>query len=199
MMPTILLHVAATTRSWIPFTLVALLVCAGCREQEPPPLDLSADTTHAAMRSLSEVLRQTEQHDSLLQALARAGLDDKIRHGGPLTIFAPTDRAFRQSDLRLDTLDGSDTLRTVLNLHLARGRYDTLSVDDSLRIASIAGVPLTLREDRAGLRVEGRRIHQSYAAGDGIVHVIHSLLELPAPDTSNGASLSDVRQPNGQP
>ena len=35
--------------------------------------------------------------------LSEAGMDDKIREGGPFTIFAPTDKAFNQF---LDQLGG---------------------------------------------------------------------------------------------
>ena len=133
-------------------------------------------------------MRRTDNLDSFIVALERTELADEVAQAGPYTVFAPTNTAFSQIPTRLDTLyfTGSvDSLRMLVQLHLAYGRYDLPDItQDSLQISTLAQIPVTLKRSDSTLLVNSKPVTRSIETQNGILHLVPTLLSPPLPDTS---------------
>lgn len=88
------------------------------------PPSAVADETKDIPTNASE----TGIHDSLVAALAHAGLVTPLEGDGPFTVFAPTDDAFTAAGIDLSTFDTDEenaTLVDILTYHVVVG--ETLS------------------------------------------------------------------------
>ena len=65
-----------------------------------PPVVIADDT-----QDIPTNAQNTGVHDSLVAALAQAGLVDDLQAQGPFTVFAPTDDAFAAAGIDLTTFD----------------------------------------------------------------------------------------------
>ena len=86
-------------------------------------------------------------HNSLVAALAHAGLVATLEGAGPFTVFAPTDQAFDDllTELGIQSLSDIDepTLSSTLTYHVV-GEKNALSTDlsDNLQLNTLGG-PVT--------------------------------------------------------
>ena len=136
-------------------------------------------------------MQRTDNLDSFIVALERTQLADEVAYAGPYTVFAPTNAAFSQVSTRLDTLyftGSADTLRELVALHLAYGRYDASDItEDSLQISTLAQIPITLKRSDSTLVVNDESVTRSIETQNGILHLVPTLLHPPLPDTSEPA------------
>lgn len=74
------------------------------------------------------------------RALAASGYGDVIQHGGPYTIFAPTDAAFSHAEARA-YLDADENLpRAVIGNHIAAGKVASARfIGKRIRAMTLAG------------------------------------------------------------
>ncbi|MEK9694585.1 MAG: fasciclin domain-containing protein, partial [Candidatus Poseidoniales archaeon] len=102
---------------------ISLLVILALMTVMLPPSAV-ADETKDIPTNASE----TGIHDSLVAALAHAGLVTALEGDGPFTVFAPTDDAFTAAGIDLSTFDTDEenaTLVDILTYHVVVG--ETLS------------------------------------------------------------------------
>ena len=77
---------------------------------------------------------KSNDHETLVAAVKAAGLVDTLASGGPFTVFAPTDAAFRK--LPAGTVDtllqpiNRDQLRAVLTYHVVPGKVTSAQLVD---------------------------------------------------------------------
>jgi len=119
------------------------------------------------------------QFNTLLAAAKAAGLVDALKGKGPLTVFAPTDKAF--ASLPAGTVedllrpDNKDRLAAILKYHVVAGEV-TLG---GRQVKTLQGGQVDIRPAN-GLRVdEAKVLLADVRATNGIVHVIDRVL-LPA-------------------
>ena len=164
---------------------VALQGCGeGTQRQDIP----SVDTSNTLTMSLMEVAHRTQGAPSFLAAMRRTGLAARLEEEGPYTLFLPS-RAPRFGYMyRADSVAENarrDSLRMLLDLHLVRGRTQPSGIGDSIRVSSVAEIPLTLRRHgQNAYSVEEIDITRTIQAQNGTVHLILRPLRLPAPDTA---------------
>ncbi len=76
-------------------------------------------------------------HTTLVAAVKAAGLVDALRSKGPLTVFAPTNGAFKLlADGTVETLlkpENKDTLTKVLTYHVIAGLYDSKALKAGIK------------------------------------------------------------------
>lgn len=76
-------------------------------------------------------------HTTLVAAVKAAGLVDTLHGKGPLTVFAPTNAAFKLlPDGTVDTLlkpENKDMLTKVLTYHVVGGLYDSKAIKAGIR------------------------------------------------------------------
>ena len=81
-----------------------------------PPVVIADDT-----QDIPTNAQNTGVHDSLVVALAHAGLVEALQGQGPFTVFAPTDDAFAAAGIDLTTFDTEEenaTLVDILTYHV---------------------------------------------------------------------------------
>ncbi|MEM6648326.1 MAG: fasciclin domain-containing protein [Bacteroidota bacterium] len=123
-----------------------------------------------------EVAQDAGQFQTLLAAAEAAGLVATLKGDGPLTVFAPTDKAFERLPAgtvqRLLRPENRSELRALLTYHVVPGRIRArdLLQQNSARTVNGGRVPF-------GLRINGANVIQAdVRASNGIIHVIDAVL-----------------------
>jgi len=151
-------------------------------QDEPPPLpldDLSRTTESQQMDSLLRVAKAVPDLKIFLELARGAGLEQTLRIQGPLTVFAPTDAAFR--DLPSHELDAlrrdPPRCRKFLLQHMVRLRYPSNFIVGEMKLPSLGMTLIMLKKDHAGLKVNDRRaVKVDLVAANGTLHVVDRLL-----------------------
>ena len=130
------------------------------------------------MKSIIDVVTQTNNFRILLSALSSAALIDMLRAPGQYTVFAPTDEALRK--LPAGALDAmfkdKGTLRPFLCNHIMSG---ALAANDILPgvLKPIEGTPLRASLDGSRILVNGVAIVQAdMRASNGVVLAVGEAL-----------------------
>jgi uncharacterized surface protein with fasciclin (FAS1) repeats len=120
--------------------------------------------------SVVAVAKRAGGFSTLLTAVETAGLTALLEGEGPITLFAPTDAAFK--DLPEGTLESlladKEKLIAVLKYHLVAGRVTSTDVLTSrtLKTAADQDIPTANPSvTRTGVR-----------AGNGVIHVVDKVL-----------------------
>lgn len=125
------------------------------------------------------------QFVSLLQS---AGIEEKLRAGGPFTIFAPTDDAF--ATFSPDITNNPELLFDVLLYHIFDGKLTSGDLANQIFITTLLGDDLAVTIDGADIRLDDSVIiTRDLDATNGVVHIIDTVLIPP----SSGL----IRAPNG--
>ena len=133
------------------------------------------------------VAQQTGIHESLVAALAAADLVTALQAEGPFTVFAPTDEAFANAGIDLESFDTEEELAALSNIllyHVVAGT--TLSTD----LADGANTVTTLNTDELTITVSDGAVTvgaeaaivtiADVTASNGVIHVIDKVLMPPA-------------------
>ena len=139
------------------------------------------------------IAQQTGIHDSLVAALAAADLVTALQAEGPFTVFAPTDQAFADAGIDLDSFDSEEEIAALSNIllyHVVAGA--TLSTD----LADGANTVTTLNTDELTITVSDGAVTvgadaanvtiADVTASNGVIHVIDKVLTPPLPDPFEG-------------
>jgi uncharacterized surface protein with fasciclin (FAS1) repeats len=114
-----------------------------------------------------------------MSAVDAAGLNSLLERDGPLTVFAPTDRAFgKLSETALTELLGDKTLlANVLSHHIIAGRVRAPRQDDPRTALPKFGDDLKLTSETGNYFVDGARIVKTnIRASNGVIHAIDTVL-----------------------
>ncbi|WP_375447869.1 fasciclin domain-containing protein [uncultured Fibrella sp.] len=161
--------------------LVLLTLITGCQK--------TADPIDAQPKTVSDVLTETASFSLLKAAIQQAGLNDALKATN-LTIFAPTDDAFKAKGYTtpesLQALS-ADALRNLLRYHLVNGIVTTktpeLAAASNLPVEASNTSVLYLTNSSTGFFVNGGKITKAdQVVANGVVHTIGSLLLPPSSD-----------------
>ena len=124
-------------------------------------------------------------HTTLVAAVKAAGLVDALKGKGPMTVFAPTNAAFKLlPEGTVETLlkpENKDTLTKILTYHVVAGLYDTKAL-------------------KAGIRKGGGMFSLKSLSGDTLTFMMNGPMNIVVKDAKGTfASIStyDVYQSNG--
>ena len=112
-------------------------------------------------------------------AIDAAGLGDLLNSQGPITIFAPTDRAFEKIPSgELSALMGdAPRLAGMIRRHVVTGRVKAPKQAKSRTVTSQAGADLELTASLDGFHVDAARIVKTnIRATNGVIHAIDTVL-----------------------
>jgi uncharacterized surface protein with fasciclin (FAS1) repeats len=136
--------------------------------------------THAAhgKPDIVDTAIQAGSFKTLVKAVEAAGLVGTLKGEGPFTVFAPTDEAF--SKLPSGTLDAllqnPEQLRAVLTYHVVPGRLMAADVVKKSSVPTAQGQALRI-DARDGVKIANARVVQAdIEAGNGVIHVIDSVM-----------------------
>lgn len=150
---------------------VALAQFAGCATSTGAPANLQAVASRDAQ--LSTFVKLTQQ----------AGLGDLLTGEAPVTIFAPTDEAFRAVPAAtLDNLaKNPEALKAVLKHHAVAGVNTRASLKaDSTTLTTLAGTKLVLSKAGDFITVDEALVTQAdVTASNGVLHVVDRVLMPP--------------------
>ena len=130
--------------------------------------------------SLLEACAAIPRLQAFSAAIGTAGLARLLGGSGPITIFAPTDRAFeRIPSAELASLLGdSSRLAEVLRHHVVAGKVSAPRVTKPRKVTPEFGEDLELTRSDRGFHVDQARIVKTnIRAANGVIHAIDRVLD----------------------
>jgi plastocyanin len=145
----------------------------------------------------------TTIHTSLVAALTAAGLVDTISGETEYTVFAPSDQAFTDAGIDLDSFDTPekiDTLKDILLYHVVAGTVmSTDLASGQSQVTAANGDTLDIDVSADGVSVGAEMatvVLADVPASNGVIHVIDKVLmppaDLPTCDYTVGIGLSGM-------
>jgi uncharacterized surface protein with fasciclin (FAS1) repeats len=136
-------------------------------------------------KNIVQTAADAGQFTTLLSLANRAGLAGALSGPGPLTVFAPTDRAFAgvpQATLRRLQRNRAQ-LRAVLLYHVVRGNVKAAQVVRLRRARTLNGasVRIGVKGNRVYLNRLSRVLKTDIEASNGTIHVVNRVLIPPSP------------------
>ncbi len=146
----------------------------------------SADAKAApvAQQNIVKTTAAAGDFTTLLSLAKQAGLVGALSRTGPLTVFAPSDAAFRQvpSATRQKLANDRMALWRVLLYHVVKGNATAARVVKLRPVKTLAGPAITIRV-RGGsvfLNTSTKVVKTDIGASNGTIHVINGVLLPPA-------------------
>lgn len=169
---------------------LGLSACGETDTADPAASDAPSAGGSAAMpdtMSVGALLQTDDRFTTLVTALDSARLDSLLTHGGPYTLFAPTNAAFeRLPPGTVEDLLGErqDRLRTILRYHLVEGRIRSDGVTGPDTLTTLSGHRLPLGRPDTAVVVSGdvSVLAPDIDVANGIVHVVDEVLRPPEDD-----------------
>jgi transforming growth factor-beta-induced protein len=114
---------------------------------------------------------------TLVQAVKAAGLVEALKGKGPMTVFAPTDKAFnklpREQLTELLKPENRENLKTVLLYHVVAGRIMAAQVVKLKHAATLSGQRIDIKVENGKVSVDNARVQATdIACTNGVIHVI---------------------------
>lgn len=153
--------------------LLALsLSFAGCASTEVATAPANIATAASANPELSTFSKLVQQ----------AGLQDMLQGNGPVTVFAPSDEAFKA--LPAATLDklakDPAQLKAVLGYHLVPGLVKSGDIDGSTTLTTSTGAKMNVAKAGDFVTVDDGLVTKAdLPASNGVIHVIDRVLTPP--------------------
>ena len=138
-------------------------------------------------------------HSSLVAALSKADLVTTLQGDGPFTVFAPTDQAFTDAGIDLDSFATDEeiaTLADILLFHVYSGSVNAADVTDGLTVTMVNGDEASFTVVDGTVMVGDATVTLAdVPASNGLIHVIDKVLMPPTesvPDIPSVASGTGV-------
>jgi uncharacterized surface protein with fasciclin (FAS1) repeats len=141
----------------------------------------SACATPQAPSPITDTAQRTPQLTTLATLINDAGLAETLRAGGPYTVFAPSDEAFKAVPAATLQALASDKelLKSVLTFHVLPGKVSGADVKNG-NAKTVQGANVALSKSGSFITVEDAVVTQAdVLASNGVVHVIDRVLMPP--------------------
>ncbi|MDG0854168.1 fasciclin domain-containing protein [Roseateles puraquae] len=142
---------------------------------------LAACATTPAPAPLTDTLARDPQLSTFNRLVAQAGLADELRTAGALTVFAPSDEAFKAVPAKTMEALAADPaqLKAVLAYHIIDGRVTAADVKPGAA-KTRQGASLALAKAGSFVTVDDAVVQQAdVVATNGVAHVIDRVLMPP--------------------
>lgn len=143
---------------------------------------MAALTFGFAQGTIVEVAQADDRFETMVMAVAEAGLVDTLNGEGPFTVFAPTDQAFNRLAGLEQLFAEPETLRRILLLHVVPGMVSALQVAAQSPLqTALEGASLEVRVVDGTVYVGDAIVTiTDIEASNGVIHVIDTVLTPPA-------------------
>jgi uncharacterized surface protein with fasciclin (FAS1) repeats len=151
--------------------MLSLAACASSDIAATPANVVVAANANPELSTFSKLIKQ-------------AGLEGSLEGATPVTVFAPSDDAFKALPAAtLDKLSKDPAqLKTVLGYHVVPGVKKIADFDGSQPVTTSTGAKMTVSKAGDFLTVDdGMVIKADQSAGNGVIHVIDRVLTPPKP------------------
>lgn len=148
---------------------VALTGCASTNIASTPANVVAAAESNAELSTFAKLIKQ-------------AGLESTLEAGSPVTVFAPSNEAFKALPAAtLDKLSKDPAqLKSLLNYHVVPGLMKVSDVDGSKQIVTVNGAKVTVSKAGDFVTVDDALVIKAdMASGNGVIQVIDRLLTPP--------------------
>jgi uncharacterized surface protein with fasciclin (FAS1) repeats len=143
-----------------------------------------AEASPTANKNIVQTAVAAGQFKTLVSLVKQAGLAGALSGSGKLTVFAPTDAAFKKVPKATLAKLGRDRalLRSVLLYHVAKGNVKAAQVVKLRSAPTLNGkrVRIAVRNGAVYLNGNSRVIKTDVAASNGTIHVINRVLIPPS-------------------
>lgn len=143
---------------------------------------ISACATRATPVSVAETVAANPQLSTLNGLVAKAGLSETLKTGGPYTVFAPSNAAFAKVPAKtMDELAKDPAkLKAVLTYHVVPAKVMAADVKNG-NTKTANGANLALSKSGDFVTVEDAMVETAdIAATNGVVHIVDAVLIPPA-------------------
>lgn len=139
---------------------------------------LGACATAPTPAPITDTAARAPQLTTLARLIRDAGLEDTLRAGGPFTVFAPSDEAFKAvpAATMQELARNPQLLKDVLTFHVLPGKVMSGEVKNG-NAKTLQGANVSLSRAGSFVTVEDAVVTQAdVPATNGIVHVIDRVL-----------------------
>lgn len=142
----------------------------------------ASSQTAATPANVVAAASATPELSTFTKLVKQAGLESTLEGSGPVTVFAPTDEAFKA--LPAATLDklaqDPEQLKALLGYHVVPGLLKSADVDGSKQITTSTGAKMTVSKAGNFVTVDDGLVTKAdVASGNGVIHVIDRVLTPP--------------------
>jgi uncharacterized surface protein with fasciclin (FAS1) repeats len=140
----------------------------------------------AAPATVVDSTARTPELSTLNKLLDDSGLAQQLSSGGPYTLFAPSDEAFKAvpAQTLAELQSNPERLKAVLSYHVVPARLTSTEVQTG-NVKTAEGGNLALSKSGSFVTVEDAVVTQAdLPAGNGVVHVIDRVLTPPKTGTA---------------
>lgn len=140
------------------------------------------------MPNIIETAIAANSFKTLVTAVKAAHLVEAFSGPGPFTVFAPNDEAFAKLPQgTVETLlKDAPKLKRLLNYHVVAGKIMAAEVAKLPKVQSLEGQNLGIASNN-GVKVNDAKVIKSDIACDnGVIHVIDTVLTMPAAKSTAG-------------
>ena len=166
-----------TVRTCLVFAAMAVLATMAFAAGGPAQ---RAEAAPTASKNLVQTAVAAGQFDTLVALVKKAGLADALSGSRKLTVFAPTDAAFKRVPKATLAQLGQDRrlLRSVLLYHVVKGNVKAAQVVKLRSAATLNGkrVRIAVREGAVYLNGDTRVLKTDIGASNGTIHVVDRVL-----------------------
>jgi uncharacterized surface protein with fasciclin (FAS1) repeats len=143
-------------------------------------LGLTSAANSADDKDIVDVVLASKDHTVLAAAVKEAGLVEMLKGKGPLTVFAPTDAAFKKlgDDTIQAVLKDKEKLKSILLVHAVEGKVMAADVAklNGREVKTVGGTSFKVDTTDGVKFGNAKVIKADIAANNGVVHVIDTVL-----------------------
>jgi uncharacterized surface protein with fasciclin (FAS1) repeats len=149
--------------------LLALTACASLNGQRPAA-------------NVAQLAEQTPELSTFSKLVKQSGLQATLEGTAPITVFAPTDEAFKA--LPAATMDklakDPEALKYLISYHIVSGAVKSADIGGATTLTTVGGAKLGVSKAGDFITADDSLVTQAdQAAGNGVVHVIDRVLTPP--------------------
>jgi uncharacterized surface protein with fasciclin (FAS1) repeats len=148
-------------------------------ESKKASASLPGSTNHIApSKNIVDTAIAAGNLTTFAAGIRTAGMTERLTGKGPLTVFAPSDEAFKklQPGALAALLKDSAKLRAVLSYHVVAGHVSTRDMKSG-ELMTLQGSTLTASVSSSGVEINLAHVKQAdIAATNGVIHVINALI-----------------------
>ena len=144
-------------------------------------LALAGCATPSGPVNLADTIASNPALSTLNTLVAQAGLTETLKSGGPFTVFAPTNDAFKAvpSAAMADLAKHPEKLKDVLTYHVIPGKTMAADVKNS-NAKTVNGATVALSKAGDFVTIEsGAVVTPDLVATNGVIHTVDTVLMPP--------------------
>jgi uncharacterized surface protein with fasciclin (FAS1) repeats len=168
------MHKGVLIISALMFLGLATISCNDSGKNNNVDRKATVDTSASSGKNIIYNLSSMTGHGKFLSALREGDLLETLTKEGPFTVFAPSDKAFRNISAENDSRESFTNLAAY---HIVAGLIKSKDLKDGEKLKSMQGGELIVRKNKEEFTVNGVTvIERDIICSNGVIHSIDSFL-----------------------